>query len=101
MTTNQGEVWLSSGVVFEGTVTVTNGSKEPKVLPKGVYKDTTVDLTGAWRAWHGVGWGICCWLIGLLGCPSLCVYLFYLCLLGCICFMYVYVFVCVRVRACG
>lgn len=43
----QGEVWLSSGVVFEGTVTVTNGSKEPKVLPKGVYKDATVDLTSA------------------------------------------------------
>lgn len=45
--TVKGEVWLSSGVVFEGTVTVTNNSKEPKVLPKGVYKDTTVDLTGA------------------------------------------------------
>ncbi len=45
--TIQGEVWLSSGVVFEGTTVVTNGSKEPKVLPKGVYKDTTVDLTAA------------------------------------------------------
>lgn len=45
--TIQGEVWLSSGVVFQGTTTITNSSKEPKVLPKGVYKDTTVDLTAA------------------------------------------------------
>ncbi len=47
-------MWLSSGVVLEGTVAVTNGSKEPKVLPKGVYKDTTVDLTGEWVG----GWGV-------------------------------------------
>jgi phosphoglucomutase len=42
-----GEVWLSAGVTFIGNVTVTNSSKEPKVLPKGVYKDTTVDLSAA------------------------------------------------------
>jgi len=43
----KGEVWLSAGVVFKGTVTVTNETKEPKVLPKGVYENTTVDLTAA------------------------------------------------------
>jgi phosphoglucomutase len=40
-------VWLSSGVVFVGNVTVLNSSKEPKVLPKGVYANTTVDLSAA------------------------------------------------------
>lgn len=45
--TIQGEVWLSSGCVFVGTCSVINGSKEPKVLPKGIYNNTTVDLTAA------------------------------------------------------
>ncbi|EWM21792.1 phosphoglucomutase [Nannochloropsis gaditana] len=45
--TIQGQVWLSSGVVFQGTTTVTNKGDEPKVLPKGVYKDASVDLTAA------------------------------------------------------
>ena len=45
--TIKGDVWLNSGVVFQGTVSVTNSSSEPKVLPKGVYKDTTIDLTTA------------------------------------------------------
>ncbi len=45
--TIKGEVWLSSGVVFEGTVKVVNNSAEPKVLPPAVYKDTEVDLTNA------------------------------------------------------
>lgn len=41
----QGEVWLSSRNIFQGTVKVINTSSEPKVLPGGVYKDTTIDLT--------------------------------------------------------
>jgi len=41
----KGEVWVSSGVVFKGEVKVTNGSSEPKVLPPGVYENTTIDLT--------------------------------------------------------
>jgi phosphoglucomutase len=43
----KGEVWLSAGNVFVGNVTVINSSSEPKVLPAGVYTDTTVDLTSA------------------------------------------------------
>lgn len=43
----KGEVWLSSGNVFRGTVTVINGSLEPKVLPAGIYENTTIDLTFA------------------------------------------------------
>jgi phosphoglucomutase len=41
----KGEVWLSSSVVISGTVTVVNTSSEPKVLPAGHYRDTTVDLS--------------------------------------------------------
>lgn len=42
-----GEVYLCSGNVFQGDVTITNGSNEPKVLSPGVYNNTTVDLTSA------------------------------------------------------
>jgi phosphoglucomutase len=41
----KGEVWFSSGNIFKGTVNVVNSSSEPKVLPPGVYEDTTVDLS--------------------------------------------------------
>jgi UDP-N-acetylglucosamine pyrophosphorylase len=43
--TIKGEVWLSSGVVFKGEVKITNSSSEPKVLPAGVYENTTIDLS--------------------------------------------------------
>ena len=43
--TIKGNVHLSSAVVFQGTVTITNTSEEPKMLKPGVYKDTEVDLT--------------------------------------------------------
>jgi len=45
--TVKGEVWLSSSNVFVGDVTVINTSAEPKVLPAGVYTNTTVDLSSA------------------------------------------------------
>lgn len=45
--TVSGEVILSSRNVFKGTVRVVNSSPEPKVLPPGVYENTTVDLTTA------------------------------------------------------
>eukprot|EP01041_Mallomonas_annulata_P007567 gene7567-15514_t len=45
--TVKGEVWLSSRNVFVGDVTVINTSSEPKVLPAGVYTDTTIDLSSA------------------------------------------------------
>ncbi len=40
-------MWLSSRNVFKGVVAVVNNSSEPKILPPGVYENTTVDLTGA------------------------------------------------------
>jgi phosphoglucomutase len=43
----KGEVWLSAGVIFIGSVSVVNSSSEPKVLPAGTYQDTTVDLSSA------------------------------------------------------
>jgi len=45
--TVKGEVWLSARNVFRGTVTVVNTSSEPKVLPPGVYENTTIDLTAS------------------------------------------------------
>lgn len=46
-----GEVHMSSRCIFKGEVTISNTSSEPKVLPAGVYENTTVDLT------HAVGLG--------------------------------------------
>eukprot|EP01038_Epipyxis_sp_PR26KG_P010417 gene10417-13993_t len=43
----KGEVWLSSANVFKGTVSIVNNSSEPKVLPAGVYENTSIDLTDA------------------------------------------------------
>ncbi len=43
----KGEVYLSSGNVFRGNVTIINNSGEPKVLPHGLYDNTTVDLSSA------------------------------------------------------
>lgn len=43
----KGEVIFSSRVILEGSVTIVNSSNEPKVVPPGVYRDTTVDLTDA------------------------------------------------------
>eukprot|EP00981_Chlorochromonas_danica_P008879 scaffold2324_cov163-Ochromonas_danica.AAC.19 len=43
--TVKGDVWFSAQNVIQGHVTVINNSSEPKVLPPGVYKDTTIDLT--------------------------------------------------------
>jgi phosphoglucomutase len=43
----KGEVYLTSGSVFEGEVSITNPSGEPKVLPAGVLTDSSVDLGGA------------------------------------------------------
>ena len=43
----KGDVWLSARNVFKGTVSVINSSSEPKVLPPGVYENTTVDLSAA------------------------------------------------------
>ena len=45
--TIKGEVYLNSGNVFRGNVTVINNSKEQKSLPPGVYENTTVDLSSA------------------------------------------------------
>lgn len=45
--TIKGEVWLSARNIFVGEVTIVNNSNEPKVLPPGIYKDTTLDLTSA------------------------------------------------------
>lgn len=42
-----GEVWLSARNIFRGDVKVVNSSKEPKMLPPGVYENTTVDLSSA------------------------------------------------------
>ena len=41
----KGEVWFSSRNIFAGTVSVVNNSSEPKILPPGIYSDTTVDVT--------------------------------------------------------
>jgi phosphoglucomutase len=43
----KGICWLSSRNVFKGDVKVINESAEPKVLPPGIYEDTTIDLTSA------------------------------------------------------
>lgn len=43
----KGEVWFSSRNIFQGEVKIVNNSAEPKLLPPGIYKDTTVDLTDA------------------------------------------------------
>ena len=43
----KGEVWLSARNIFVGDVNVINSSSEPKVLPPGVYENTTVDLSAA------------------------------------------------------
>lgn len=43
--TIKGTVHLSSQIVFKGEVKIINGSSVAKVLPDGVYEDTTVDLT--------------------------------------------------------
>lgn len=43
--TIKGEVWLTARNVFRGNVTIINTSAEPRVLPPGVYENTTVDLT--------------------------------------------------------
>ena len=45
--TVKGEVWLTARNVFRGTVTIINSGAEPKVLPPGVYENTTVDLTAS------------------------------------------------------
>jgi phosphoglucomutase len=45
--TIKGEVWLSARNIFKGDVTIINSSSEPKVLPPGVYQNTTVDLSSA------------------------------------------------------
>lgn len=45
--TVSGEVWFSKRNVFKGEVSIINKSSEPKVLPAGVYENTTVDLTDA------------------------------------------------------
>lgn len=43
----KGDVWLSSRHIFKGEVKIVNNSSEPKVLPPGVYENTSVDLTDA------------------------------------------------------
>ena len=40
-----GEVHMTGRNIFRGNVTIINSSKEPKVLPGGIYENTTVDLT--------------------------------------------------------
>ena len=45
--TVKGVVHMDRKCVFRGTVTVTNNSDEPKVLPPGIYCDRDVDLTDA------------------------------------------------------
>merc|ERR1719420_521693 len=42
--TVKGEVVFSAGTTFIGEVTVKNTSKDPVTLPKGTYKDTTIEL---------------------------------------------------------
>ena len=42
--TVKGEVVFTEGTVFVGEVTVKNTSSEAVTLPKGTYKDTTVEL---------------------------------------------------------
>jgi UDP-N-acetylglucosamine pyrophosphorylase len=42
--TVKGEVVFSAGTTFVGEVTVKNTSSKPVTLPKGTYKDTTVEL---------------------------------------------------------
>merc|ERR1719460_1769377 len=42
--TVKGEVVFSSGTTFVGEVTVKNTSSSPVTLPKGTYKDTTIEL---------------------------------------------------------
>ena len=42
-----GHVVFADGVVFQGNVTVTNPTAEPKVLPAGTYSDTEVNLATA------------------------------------------------------
>ena len=39
----KGPVELADGVVFQGTVTVTNPAEEPRTLGAGVYRDTTIE----------------------------------------------------------
>lgn len=41
----KGEVWFSSRNVFKGEVKIVNSSSEPKMLPDGVYENTTVDIS--------------------------------------------------------
>jgi phosphoglucomutase len=41
----KGEVWFNSRNIFRGEVKVVNNSNEPKVLPPGVYENTTIDLS--------------------------------------------------------
>merc|ERR1712087_781696 len=43
--TVEGQVELARDVVFEGTVKVVNASNTWKILPAGIYADTTIDLT--------------------------------------------------------
>ena len=43
----KGEVYLSARNVFVGDVKVVNESGEARVLPPGVYENTTIDLTSA------------------------------------------------------
>jgi len=42
-----GEVWLSTRNIFKGEVKIVNASSEPKVLPPGIYENTTVDLSAS------------------------------------------------------
>jgi UDP-N-acetylglucosamine pyrophosphorylase len=42
--TVKGEVVFSPGTTFVGEVTVKNTSKDPVTLPKGTYKDTSIEL---------------------------------------------------------
>lgn len=43
----KGDVWFSSRNIFKGEVKIINSSSEPKVLPDGVYENTTIDLSGS------------------------------------------------------
>jgi len=43
----EGAVYFNSRISIEGSVTVINRSQEPKMLPPGVYSNTTIDLTAA------------------------------------------------------
>lgn len=47
----KGEVWLSSRNVFRGDVSIVNTSSEPKILPPGIYENTSIDLS----AYPGLG----------------------------------------------